>query len=201
MSTRRGRGGRDATTTCAIIDAIVASGIERNISLKLTQLGLDVDRATAVDNLRRILEPADANGFFVRIDMENSPYTDATLEILETLWRQGYRNIGTVIQSYLKRSEADVRRLNALGARVRLVKGAYKEPKTVAYQKKSEVDAAFVELMQLLLDEGTYPAIATHDPAMIDATKAYAREQGLRATTASSSRCCTASAATCRRRS
>ena len=73
-----------------IINAIVASGIERNISLKLTQLGLDVDRATAVDNMRRILEPADANGFFVRIDMENSPYTEATIEILETLWRQGH---------------------------------------------------------------------------------------------------------------
>ena len=161
-----------------IIGTIVASGIERNISLKLTQLGLDVDRATAVDNMRRILEPADANSFFVRIDMENSPYTDATLGIFETLWQQGHRNIGTVIQSYLKRSDADIRRLNALGSRVRLVKGAYKEPKEVAYQKKGEVDASFVELMRLLLDEGTYPAIATHDPEMLDATKAYARSRG-----------------------
>ena len=161
-----------------IIDAIVRSGVERNISLKLTQLGLDVDRATAVDNMRRILEPADANGFFVRIDMENSPYTDATIGILETLWQQGHRQIGTVIQSYLKRSESDIRRLNALGTRVRLVKGAYKEPKEVAYQKKGEVDAAFIELMRLLLDEGTYPAIATHDPDMIEATKAYARSKG-----------------------
>ncbi|HJU42154.1 MAG TPA: proline dehydrogenase family protein [Vicinamibacterales bacterium] len=160
-----------------IIGAIVQSGIERNISLKLTQLGLDVDRATAVDNMRRILEPADANGFFVRIDMENSPYTDATLNTFETLWQQGHRQIGTVIQSYLKRSEADIRRLNAMGCRVRLVKGAYKEPKDVAYQKKSDVDAKFVELMKLLLDEGTYPAIATHDPGMIDATKSYARSK------------------------
>jgi proline dehydrogenase len=164
-----------ATDYVAIIGAIVASGIERNISLKLTQLGLDVDRATAVDNMRRILEPADASGFFVRIDMENSPHTEATLSILETLWQQGHRQVGTVIQSYLKRSEADIRRLNGLGARVRLVKGAYKEPKDVAYQRKSEVDAAFVELMRLLLDEGHYPAIATHDPLMIDATKAYAK--------------------------
>jgi len=161
-----------------IIEAIVASGIERNISLKLTQLGLDVDRATAVDNMRRILESADAHAFFVRIDMENSPYTESTLSIFETLWQQGHRQIGTVIQSYLKRSEADIRRLNALGSRVRLVKGAYKEPKEVAHQKKTEVDAAFVELMRLLLDEGTYPAIATHDPDMIDATKAYARSKG-----------------------
>lgn len=162
----------------SVIEAIQASGVGRNISLKLTQLGLDVDRATAVDNMRRILEPADANGFFVRIDMENSPYTDATLSILETLWQQGHHNVGTVIQSYLKRSDSDIRRLNALGARVRLVKGAYKEPKEVAFQKKSEVDAAFVELMRLLLDEGNYPAIATHDPDMIEATKAYARGKG-----------------------
>jgi proline dehydrogenase len=167
-----------ATDYVRIINAIVASGIERNISLKLTQLGLDVDRATAVDNMRRILEPADANGFFVRIDMENSPYTDATLDILDTLWRQGHTNVGTVIQSYLKRSAEDIRKLNVHGVRVRLVKGAYKEPKSVAFQKKSEVDGAFVDLMQTLLDEGTYPAIATHDPNMIDATKTYAKSNG-----------------------
>ncbi|HWI17539.1 MAG TPA: proline dehydrogenase family protein [Vicinamibacterales bacterium] len=166
------------TEYLGIIQAIVASGIERNISLKLTQLGLDVDRATAVDNMRRILEPADAHGFFVRIDMENSPYTDATIEILDTLWRQGHKNVGTVIQSYLKRSPEDIRKLNAMGARVRLVKGAYKEPKEVAFQSKSEVDSAFVELMQVLLDGNPYPAIATHDPVMIDATKAYAKSKG-----------------------
>ncbi len=161
-----------------IIGAIVQSGIERNISLKLTQLGLDVDRATAVDNMRRILEPADQHGFFVRIDMENSPYTDSTLQVLETLWQQGHRGVGTVIQSCLMRSPDDIRRLNEMGARVRLVKGAYKEPKTVAFQSKAEVDAAFVTLMRDLLDHGTFPAIATHDPAMIDATKQYAAERG-----------------------
>jgi proline dehydrogenase len=161
-----------------ILEVIVQSGIERNVSLKLTQLGLDVDRATCIDNLRRILDPATEHGFFVRIDMENAPYTEVTLEIFETLWGLGYRNVGVVLQSYLMRSEADARRIDALGARIRLVKGAYKEPKTVAYQKKSEVDEAFVRLMRLLLDEGTYPAIATHDPAMIEATKKYAAEKG-----------------------
>lgn len=161
-----------------IIDAIVRSGIERNISVKLTQLGLDVDRATAVDNMRRILEPADQHGFFVRVDMENSPYTDRTLQVMETLWRQGHRGIGTVIQSCLIRSPKDVGALNALGMRVRLVKGAYKEPKTVAFQGKDQVDAAFVELMRELLDHGNFPAIATHDPAMIDATKRYADQRG-----------------------
>ena len=161
-----------------ILDRIVTSGIERNVSLKLTQLGLDVDRATCVDNLRRILDPATEHGFFVRIDMENSPYTDVTLQIFETLWGQGYRNIGVVLQSYLMRTEADVKRINGLGARIRLVKGAYREPKTVAYQNKADVDAAYVRLMQLLLDEATYPAIATHDPVMIDATKQYAADKG-----------------------
>ncbi len=161
-----------------IFDAVVASGVERNVSLKLTQLGLDVDRATAIDNMRRILEPADHHGFFVRIDMESSHYTETTLSVLETLWQQGHRQIGTVIQSCLKRSDGDVRRLNALGARVRLVKGAYKEPKAVAFQNKTDVDAAFVDLMRLLLDAGHYPAIATHDPAMIAAAKAWVRDKG-----------------------
>jgi proline dehydrogenase len=161
-----------------ILNTIVRSGIERNVSLKLTQLGLTVDRATAVDNLRRILAPATEHEFFVRIDMENSPFTDVTLQIFETLWGQGYRNIGVVLQSMLMRTPGDLARVNRLGARVRLVKGAYMEPKTVAYQKKSEVDDAYVSLMKQLLEDGTYPAIATHDPAMIAATKAHAAEKG-----------------------
>jgi proline dehydrogenase len=161
-----------------IIHAIVRSGIERNISIKLTQLGLDVDHATAVDNMRAILEPADAHGFFVRIDMENSPYTDRTLKVLDTLWQQGHRSIGTVIQSCLIRSPRDVQRLNDMGVRVRLVKGAYKEPTTVAFRGKAQVDAAFIELMQELLDHGTFPAIATHDPGMIRETQRYAQKKG-----------------------
>jgi proline dehydrogenase len=161
-------------TYLGIIDQIVASGVGRNISLKLTQLGLTIDRATSVDNLRRILDAAATHDFFVRIDMENSPFTDVTLEIFETMWQQGYRNAGVVLQSYLPRSLEDAKRLNRLGARVRLVKGAYKEPRGVAYQTKAEVDAAFVEIMKILLVEGTYPAIATHDPPMIAATRAFA---------------------------
>ena len=162
-----------------LLDVIVASGIERNISLKITQLGIDVDRATAVDNLRRILDPAQRHGFFVRIDMEESAYTGVTLDVFETLWQQDYRNIGVALQAYLFRTEQDVRRMNELGARVRLVKGAYKEPPSVAYQRKADVDAAFVRLMRLLLDEGNYPAIATHDPKMLAATKAYAQERAI----------------------
>jgi proline dehydrogenase len=172
----------DAATRAYIdvIDAIVASGIaERNVSLKLTQLGLDVDKASAVDNLRKILERAQPAGFFVRIDMENSPYTEVTLEIVETLWQHGYHEIGVVLQAALYRSEKDLERMNALGVRVRLVKGAYKEPKSVAYPKKADVDAAYARMMKALLTGGHYPAIATHDPAMLEAAQKYASDNGI----------------------
>jgi len=162
-----------------IIRAIVASGVERNLSLKLTQLGLDADRATAVDHLRGILEVSEPAGFFVRIDMESSRYTDVTLDIFETLWAQEYRKIGVVLQSDLYRTEKDLERINALGARVRLVKGAYREPRSVAYRKKADVDAAYARMMKVLLSTGTYPAIATHDPAMIDLARRWAAEQGI----------------------
>jgi proline dehydrogenase len=160
-----------------VIDAVAAAGIGRNVSLKLTQLGLTVDRATCVDNLRRILDAAGVHQFFVRIDMENSPYTQVTLDVFETIWQQGYRNVGVVLQSYLPRSVEDVRRMNELGVRVRLVKGAYKEPRGVAYQDKASVDAAFVDIMKALLTGGSYPAIATHDPEMIAATRGFAAKQ------------------------
>jgi proline dehydrogenase len=171
----------DAATRAylAVIEKIVAAGIGRNISLKLTQLGLTIDRATCVDNLRRILDEASKHDFFIRIDMENSPFTQVTLDVFETMWQQGYRNAGVVLQSCLPRSVADARRMNELGARVRIVKGAYKEPRSVAYQDKAEVDAAFVEITKLLLSNGTYPAIATHDPAMIDAARLYVSQQGI----------------------
>ena len=162
-----------------LVQQVVEAGVERNLSLKLTQLGLDVDRATAIDNLRRVLEAAKPHGFFVRIDMENSPYTDATLDILETVWSLGYTGVGTVMQSCLLRTPADVERLNRLGARVRLVKGAYNEPAAVAHQRLEEVNDAFVSLAQTLLDHNPYPAIATHDPAMIDAVKAHAEARGI----------------------
>jgi proline dehydrogenase len=166
-----------------MIEAVVESGIGRNLSLKLTQLGLDVDRATATDNLRRILERADRHSFFVRIDMENSSYTDVTLDIFETLWHLGHRYVGVVLQAALRRTPADLQRVNRLGAGVRLVKGAYKEPKHAAFQAMADVDAAFVELMETLLAEGTYPAIATHDPAMIEATRKRAAAVGRTADT------------------
>jgi proline dehydrogenase len=163
----------------AMFERIAAAGIGRNVSLKLTQLGLTIDRATCVDNLRRILDAAMANDFFVRVDMENSEYTQVTLDIFETVWQQGYRNAGIVLQAYLKRSAGDAARMNALGARVRLVKGAYQEPKTVAFQRKIDVDASFTQLTELLLEHGTYPAIATHDPDMVAATRKFAAARSI----------------------
>ncbi len=160
-----------------IIDAVVLAGIGRNLSLKLTQLGLDVDRAVATDNLRRILDRAE--GFFVRIDMESSAYTVPTLKVFETLWQQDYRQIGVVLQSDLRRTEGDVQRMIELGARVRLVKGAYREPASAAYQKKSEVDANYIRLLERLLIARHYAAIATHDPAIIDHARRFAAAHGI----------------------
>jgi proline dehydrogenase len=167
----------------AVIDAVARGDVERNLSLKLTQLGLDVDRAICVDNLRRILAAGDRCGFFVRIDMESSKYTDATLDIFETVWRHGSRNVGLVLQSCLFRTEKDFERVHALGARIRLVKGAYREPKTVAYQLKADVDAAYLRLAKRLLIEGTYPAIATHDTDILDEVRRFAAQRGIAAET------------------
>jgi proline dehydrogenase len=165
----------------SLIQDIARAGVERNVSLKLTQLGLDVDRAICVDNLRRILAAGDRHEFFVRIDMESSRYVDATLDIFETVWRHGNQRAGVVLQSCLYRTEKDFERVNVLGARIRLVKGAYREPKTVAYQQKSDVDEAYIRLAKRLLTEGTYPAIATHDEAIIAEVKRFAAERGLAA--------------------
>ncbi len=163
----------------AVVETVLAAGIGRNLSVKLTQLGLETDRTACTANLKQVLDAAERAQCFIRIDMENSTCTDATLDILEAVWQDGYRNVGVVLQSYLYRSESDVRRVNRLGARIRLVKGAYMEPKAIAYQRKADVDANFVRLMRVLLTESVYPAIATHDRRMIDATCAFAAERGL----------------------
>lgn len=162
-----------------LIERIVESGLERNISIKLTQLGLDVDLAVCNANVRRILDLAKQHDFFVRIDMENSPYIAKTLDVFKGLWSEGYRSAGVVLQSAIFRAEDDAKAMNALGARVRLVKGAYKEPSEVAHQAKADVDAAYVRITKSLLKDGNYPAIATHDPKMIEETKAFAKEQGI----------------------
>jgi proline dehydrogenase len=165
----------------AIAEAMIAAGIDRNISLKLTGLGLDVDSGRATGNLRTILQRTEPAGFFVRLDMESSHYTSATLEIVETLWREGHRGLGVVLQAALKRSEQDLQHLNALGVRVRLVKGAYTEPRSIAYYRKADVDAAYERMMRVLITVGHYPAIATHDQAMIASARQWAADNGIAA--------------------
>ena len=160
-----------------ILDALHREPGENHLSLKLTQLGLELSDAVAGALLRRILDRAGET--FVRIDMESSRYTDRTLRLFEQLWADGFRNVGVVIQSYLRRSAADVVRLIALGARVRLVKGAYAEPASVAFPQKSDVDANFAHLAQVLLRRSTYPAIATHDERLIEAALRVVTSEGI----------------------
>ena len=149
----------------------------REVATPGAQAGLD--EAFLRENLLRILDTARQFDIFVRFDMEGTPYTQRTLDFFRSLWDAGYTNIGVVLQSYLRRSEHDVREANLLGCRVRLCKGAYKEPERYAFQPKSEVDSNYIGLMKLLLSEGNYPGIATHDEAMIGATREYAKTRNL----------------------
>lgn len=169
----------DATEAgCAIMRAVAEGDIRCTASFKLTQLGLDLGDEVAYENIRSIVEQAGKFDNFVRIDMEASEYIDRTLAIFYRLFEQ-HKNVGVVIQSYLYRSESDLEQLLKHRARVRLVKGAYLEPSRVAFQQKREVDANYVKLMKMLLSRGVYPAIATHDVGMIDATKQYAGSHGV----------------------
>lgn len=161
-----------------LLDEIATSGVDSNISIKLTMLGLDLDRAFCADNLAAVLEAGRARGTFVRIDMEGSRCTEATLELFHAAFRD-FDGVGPVIQSYLRRSRRDVAELNRAGARVRLVKGAYKEPPAIAYQRKSEVNRSFDELAETLLTGGRYPAIATHDDERIARARAFAERRGI----------------------
>jgi len=163
------------TTT---LERLASAGLEPNISVKLTMLGLDLSETVTVQNLETILATARQVSGFVRIDMEGSAHTAATLRIFERLHDQYPEHVGIVIQSYLKRSLADITRIIDRGARVRLVKGAYAEPESVAYQNMSEVRRQFLVMMRMLLDAGHYPAIATHDPELIEATLAHAGAKG-----------------------
>ena len=172
--------GAAAAQYIAILHGIEQAGARCNASLKLTQMGLDVDRALCRRNVERIVGQAAQFDNFIRIDMEGSDYTQTTLDLFKEVFA-AHKNVGVVIQAYLYRSEADIRELNALGARVRLCKGAYSEPAAVAFPAKADTDANYVKLMQMLLSEGNYPGIATHDERMIEATRAYATKQGIAA--------------------
>jgi len=163
-----------------VLDRIEKTGIKSNVSLKLTQMGLDVDEELCYRNVGRICERARQVNNFVRLDMESSAYTDRTLNVFRRLWHESrYRNVGVVLQAYLYRTEEDVREMNSLSARVRLCKGAYNEPASVAFPKKSDVDANYAKLVTMLLTEGNYPGIATHDSRLIEYTKRYAASRGI----------------------
>lgn len=162
-----------------MFDRIAAEKLTCNVSLKLTQLGLDIRPSLCEELLVEIVKRAATQGNFVRIDMESSAYTQRTLDICKHARTQS-DSVGTVIQSYLFRTEQDAQDLIAAGCRLRLVKGAYKEPAAVAFPKKADVDANYVKVMKILLPSGIYHGIATHDPNMLDATKKFAAEQGIR---------------------
>ena len=160
------------------LDWIQREGLRSNVSLKLTQMGLDIDRDYCLDNVARICERAAAGKNFVRIDMEGSAYTERTLTFFYELF-QKHRNLGIVIQAYLHRSEQDIRKLIELGARVRLCKGAYKEPPSLAVQTMAAVRQNFMSLASLLLKQGIHPAIATHDEVLLSWTKNYVAQHQL----------------------
>jgi proline dehydrogenase len=163
-----------AHTYLEVLDRIHAEGLDANVSLKFTQMGQEISATLLEENLGSLLERAREHGTFIRFDMEDSNHTQATLDEFERLWVHGWRDIGVVLQSYLFRTPEDATRMIELGARVRLCKGAYDEPPEVAYQSRRQVDENFVRVMKDLLDRGHYPAIATHDDAMIRATVGHA---------------------------
>jgi proline dehydrogenase len=168
-----------------LLDDIGRNNLQANVSIKPSQLGMKIDYDLAVNNICSLVAKANQMGNFIRIDMEDSPMVDTTLKIYRHIRdNAGLNNVGVVIQSYLYRSEADIEQLVAEGARVRLCKGAYAEPADVAFPKKIDVDANYLNLSRLLLSpkarqNGVYPAFATHDPKMIDEIRRYVRTNNI----------------------
>jgi len=160
------------------LDEIAGNHIDGNVSIKLTQFGMDISAEACCVNVGQLVSRAKERNGFVRIDMESSAYTERTLQLVEDLHAQ-HAAVGTVIQAYLRRSEKDVEKLCRQGIRVRLCKGAYLEPADVAFQDKSDVDRNYIQLMKMLLSTGTYPAIATHDEKIIEQTKSFARARNI----------------------
>ncbi|MFI5105517.1 MAG: proline dehydrogenase family protein [Terriglobales bacterium] len=174
---------RSASLYHEILDAIVANQLNANISLKLTHMGLDVDEKLAREIVSGLVAKAAAMNppGFVRVDMEGSPYTQRTLDFVHELHRMpgNGNSVGTVMQAYLKRSESDVEKLLAEGIRIRLCKGAYKEPASIAFESKDEVDASYIRLMKTLMKSGIYHGLATHDENIIRAAQAFATAEKL----------------------
>jgi proline dehydrogenase len=166
-----------------MLDRIAELQLNANVSLKLTHMGLDVDENLAYEFVTSLVAKAAAMTprNFVRVDMEGSPYTQRTLDFVHELHRKPENKgcVGAVIQSYMRRAESDIEKLLAEGIRIRLCKGAYKEPAEIAFQPKSEVDANYVKLMKILMKSGVYNGLATHDERIIEEAKAYATREGV----------------------
>lgn len=155
------------------------SNVDRNISIKLSMMGQKIDEEFCLENLRQVLRNAKEKGVFVRLDMEGTDITDSTLSMFETVYPEYPENVGIVLQAYLKRTRKDVERMCELKARVRLCKGAYKEPAHLALQKMSDIREAYLDYMKMLIADARYPGIATHDDILINATKAWVSENGI----------------------
>ncbi|WP_145407297.1 proline dehydrogenase family protein [Paenibacillus xylanexedens] len=162
-----------------LVDGIARQQADSNVSLKPTQMGLALDPEEGYENIRAVAAQAKLHDLFVRIDMEDSPFTQATLDIVRRLHGEGLVNTGTVLQAYLHRTVEDTRDMIQEGIRLRLVKGAYKEPATVAYQNASEVIEQFKLMIRHHLDQGVYTAVASHDDHIISWTKQYAKDRGI----------------------
>jgi len=163
-----------------MLDRIHEQKLDANVSVKLTQMGLDVDEELCIETMQSILSRARDYQTFVRLDMEGSAYTERTLRLFEDRLYPNYReNVGIVLQSYLYRTSADVERAILLKCRVRICKGAYKEPAGVAYPEKKDVDENYVRCMEKLISDGTYPGIATHDPKVIEDAKKFVKKKGI----------------------
>ena len=173
--------GADAVTVEyeQIIDRLVVEKLKANVALKLTHLGLSFDEETAYANVARLVERAGELNTFLRIDMEQSEYVDATLRLYERLRDGGHDAVGTVLQSYLYRTMDDLERLLPRAPNLRIVKGAYLEPASIAYPDKAQVDRAYVELVERGLQEGAYIAVATHDEAIIRRVRAFTAREGI----------------------
>jgi proline dehydrogenase len=185
-TTLLGEGVRDEAATREVVgayrgllDRIQAESLRTNVALKLTHLGLSIDEELARRNVTELVEHAAQSGNFIRIDMEESGHVDATLRIYRSLRESGHETVGTVLQSYLFRTESDLAELLPLAPNLRLVKGAYLEPPEIAYPRKSDVDAAYVRLLEALLAGDGFTAVATHDETLIEHAIAFARDRGI----------------------
>ncbi len=170
---------KESTLHCLkTLDAIAKAGVQCNLSVKITSLGLDIDKATCIENVKTVLERAKQHGNFIRIDMEDYAHCDLILDVYHEVLKE-YSNVGTAIQAYLYRAEEDIQKLNEVNANLRLIKGAFLESHKIVFPKKSDVDNNFMKIIELHLCNGNYAGVATHDDAMVDFTKKVVEENDI----------------------